>query len=261
MAELVTCVCCTRGRWACVCEALTYFLLQDYPDKELIIFNTDAVPLRIAPEIEGLAAVRVVNAPGEYTSLGHARTAAMEHARGDFYNCWDDDDLWLPWHLSQAMRRVRDTGCLAWKPRKSWWTSDGGKTYEPTENAMEASVVVRTDALKRYGFRDGSGDEHVPWMGGVQEDGGFLVEDVGPMMSYAYQWGQGLHHMSGRLGQPGNFQDHNLTCADHGSGRPLRPASVGWRYRNIVAATGKHFSQDAAGTAKATLMEAVGHDL
>jgi len=39
---MISAVMCTYGRFSCVERAMNCFLQQTYPNKELIIFNTDA---------------------------------------------------------------------------------------------------------------------------------------------------------------------------------------------------------------------------
>jgi glycosyltransferase involved in cell wall biosynthesis len=40
MQPKISCICPTRGRFETLRESISFFLLQDYPNKELIIFKS-----------------------------------------------------------------------------------------------------------------------------------------------------------------------------------------------------------------------------
>lgn len=239
---MVSCVCCTYGRWSFVREALTFYALQDYAERELVIFNTHEVPLIVEPGLADALAVRVINARGDYKSLGQVRALALAYARGAYYACWDDDDLWTPWHLKVAMARISETGTVSWKPSRSWWTMNGGKKYDPSENQFEASIVCEIEAVRKYGFQMSNGSEHLPWLEGTRA--GTLTEDVGPWMSYAYRWGNGLHHMSGGRPQDVVFGEHNAATQEHGDGKPLTLFDAAPVYRELGASVLAHFGAE-----------------
>src|SRR5687768_14508500 len=106
----------THGRYEKVCETLACFLDQDYPHRELVILNNHPVPLEYDHPL-----VRIYNEP-KYPSLGHCRDRLLELARGEFVRTWDDDDLYLPWTLSQGVGHI-PVDAAAWKPARSWWVN------------------------------------------------------------------------------------------------------------------------------------------
>ena len=61
----VTCLCATKGRFSALRQSVSFFLLQDYPNKELLIFNNSEVPINAHPKLAAQG-VRVVNA-GDYS--------------------------------------------------------------------------------------------------------------------------------------------------------------------------------------------------
>lgn len=240
----VSCVCCTYGRFGYLKRSIAFWLNQDYCNKELIIFNTAPMPLVLDASIADLG-IRIVNQVTQtksakpYMSLGMVRRDALAVATGDVYVCWDDDDLFLPWHVSQGMEHLTRCGRGAWMPAQSYYSMNGGETYELGRNNFEASVLVKMEFLKKYGFdADGrSGSEHRPWRRGMVRDRQLSEGDeVTPFESYAYVWGEPGHKISGTIDKPGNFEHHKTRSTDFGEGSCLTPESsdrVDWFYVNV----------------------------
>ena len=227
----VCAVMCTYGRFDIVRQSITMFLAQDYEHKKLVIFNTAERPLVLSPGLSSRGDITVVNqnkkADGtDFTCLGDVRNASLDHAEGDLYICWDDDDLFMPWHISQCVKWYANTerDVLAWKPDVSYVSVNGGTSFKGVMgNSMEASFVVEMQNLKRIGFStDRSGAEHV--------DGGWLSEtktadhDISPFESYGYVWGdeRAPHKTSGHINDDNNFETHKDRSADFGD-KPLEP--------------------------------------
>ena len=229
MNPKVSSILCTYGRFNTVRQSITLWKYQDYDNKELIIFNTAPVPIELDESLKDYD-IKVVNQQTEtskkkkYKSLGKIREDSLELATGDVYSCWDDDDLFLPWHLSQGIRELTDNDLKSWMPAKSYWSPNNGETFEHARNSMEATVFVYIDVLKKYGFAYENGTEHVPWRKGLVDDG-LLSEDteVTPFESYAYMWGSSIapHKTSGSVNNPNNFNDHKEQSVDFGKGEKL----------------------------------------
>ena len=228
----VCAVMCTYGRFEIVKQSLTMFLAQDYPNKQLVIFNTATTPLILDEFLMSHPDSKVVNQTHKsdgtpYKSLGCVRNASLEHAEGDIYICWDDDDLFMPWHITQAMSHWSKAPVVAWKPDVSYWSQDGGKSFLGLMgNSMEASFVVGMKHMKQYGFSTGrSGAEHVD--GGWLDKTDALIENVSPFESYGYIWGdkRAGHKTSGHIGDGNNFENHKNASDDFGN-EPLSICSV-----------------------------------
>jgi hypothetical protein len=229
----VSSVLCTYGRHACVERSIGMWLSQDYKyEKELIVFNTAPEPLLPGSLLSEMDNVFFIHAPKhgsgkDWESLGEVRNAALQYCSGFLYSCWDDDDLFLPWHLSQGKRAWRECGKIAWKPEHSLFSQDGGRTYKLAGNSMEASFLVRLDFVKEHGFSEKqSGAEHVQggWLDKARELGEVCVENIRP--SYAYVWGDGLHKTSGAIDNPNNFEHHKAASTDFGEGVLVVPATL-----------------------------------
>ena len=189
MQPLVSCLTATYGRYKVLQEAVSCFIEQDYPNRELIILNNHPVPLQC-----DLPQVTVYNEPG-YESLGDCRNRLLELANGEYVRTWDDDDLYLPWAISQGVKWLN--GSDAFKPKYSW-DSRKNRHYTLGENVYEASITFRKDVAVKYGYKKAGGDEHEPLMKGISDS--CIVVPVRP--SYCYRWDSGLHRISGTLGSP-----------------------------------------------------------
>lgn len=208
----ITCVTCTCGREPVVHEAVSCWIDQSYPlaRRELLVFNTAGVPIGL-PDDPKFGGVRLVNQPGEYASLGAVRNAAMEHVGPDtdFISTWDDDDLYLPWHLEIGAKALVESGAKAWKPKQSW-LCEGYRVFRPSENSFEASWLVAAELVRKHGYKAGGaggagcGDEHVPLMTAAWQQ--CCLQDTHPFLSYVYTWSTAVYHMSGRMGHKDNFQ-------------------------------------------------------
>lgn len=113
----ISCQCLTYGRTAYLEEAIEFFLRQDYAGpKELIVMN-DLPDQRL---IFDHPDVRIVNAGSRFGTVGEKRNAAVRCSSGDVIVCWDDDDGFLPGHLSACARYIdgydyaRPSRCLVW---------------------------------------------------------------------------------------------------------------------------------------------------
>ena len=228
----VSSVLCTHGRFDCVQRSIGMWISQDYKkEKELVLFNTAPTPLLLSDELSEYDIKNIhapTNSSGDpFSSLGEVRQEALFHATGFLYACWDDDDLFLPFHLSQAVAKFQENDCVAWKPEHSLFSQDGGNTFKLAGNAMEASIIARMDFVKEHGFSTKqSGGEHVQggWLDIAREKKVFIVENVRP--SYAYVWGDGLHKTSGSIDHPNNFENHQNASLDYGEGKKIIPATL-----------------------------------
>jgi glycosyltransferase involved in cell wall biosynthesis len=202
-------------------EAISCFLEQDYKDKELIVLNNH--PVRLAQP--NLPQVRIINKSG-FPTLGDCRNFLLNMAKGEFVRTWDDDDLYLPWAISQGVEGIlTGEACDAFKPQLSWW-SRANLQYEIGGNQYEASWTLWTDVAKRHGYKASGGDEHSPLFN-IQ----IREEVVRP--SYVYRWDTPLHRISGLLGSVTIEEQHRIYMEanqDHGDGIPITPVdlSVYW---------------------------------
>jgi hypothetical protein len=251
---LVACLTCTFGRFQRMRGCLAFFLLQDYPAKHLFILNNHPTPLRC--ELPG---VTVFNDPSQEPGIPRQRLLELAIRNSqfaiEFVHTWDDDDAWLPWHLSQAVRqvsasprpRVSASAYAAWKPARSWIRYERTGEYKLNSNNYEASMIVRRGYMQRFGYGVASGDEHRPLLNALKSEGALGTTEVGARASYIYTWRGDFTHASAALARDMKSGVHEQTLAerdaawrrlqtDPGDGRtPLTPADVSPRYKDVLA--------------------------
>ena len=101
---LVTCIMPTAGRTELVCQAISYFLAQDYPNKELLIVYDRDEPADDGDDPR----VRRMHLH-QSAALGAKRNLACKEAAGEIIVHWDDDDWMAPWRLSYQVRALTDS--------------------------------------------------------------------------------------------------------------------------------------------------------
>jgi len=91
-------------------ESIESFLRQDYPNRELIVLN-DAPGQTLICNSQG---VRVINMHARFRTLGAKWNGCVMWSKGELLTEWHDDDISLPWRLSQSVEGLGD---------KDWWTA------------------------------------------------------------------------------------------------------------------------------------------
>lgn len=225
MMKKVSCVMSTFRRFSCVERSIAFFLSQDYKgESELIIFNTDTeYPLSLSQELS-LEKIVIINnntdyISGEnYSNIGSIRRDALSHASGEYYICWDDDDIFLPWNIRQCVDGIeRNPEMWAWKPKRSmFWQQN--KKPELAENVMEASVISLTEKIKEIGFLPHlGGGEHLSWVFKLKDEKKIIV-DENSIPGYCFNWhDQGVmrgHKQSGTINREDNFSFHKENTKD-----------------------------------------------
>ncbi len=228
----VSFVCTTYRRFLCVRRILAQYDAQTYPIKELIIFNTDEEhPYYMT---EWRPDVIIVNNHLDYdsglpyTNRGDILKDAITHATGDYFMLADDDDVYLPWHIQQAVEGIEENGKDAWKPEFSFFATK--TSVHNVKNTMEASVIVKMDRIREIGFRtDLTGYEGLSWYTRLRDEGHLNENNKNYLQSYCFNWGDlasvSGHKQSGDINNPQNFENHKGASMDWVTG-PLTPITL-----------------------------------
>lgn len=196
----VSCLCPTYNRpphqAGLLEEAIESFLRQDYPNRELIVLN-DCSDQTLVSDAPG---VRIVNADRRLASLGEKLNAAAEQASGDLLAPWDDDDVSLPWRLSQGVRGIADGRYF--HPGGYWFLDPNGLHSDHRLGLAHAcTLFTREGFVAAGGYPATSGDFDQRFDGRIRD----LAGIVGPTpasspveWSYVYRWGVSPVHLSGR---------------------------------------------------------------
>jgi glycosyltransferase involved in cell wall biosynthesis len=178
-----------------VAEAVESFLRQDYPDKELIIFND--TPGQTLELDQPYRDVVVVNSPRRYKTLGEKLNAAFGIATGDFLCRFDDDDLSLPWRLSLSVERCEG---LAYWSSKEFFYMNGDSCRVSRSGAPSKSIWSREvfDDVGGFPHVDSGQDQDFQALCKRQHPAHYRYEAIKPEeVFYVYRWGTGTPHLSG----------------------------------------------------------------
>ena len=114
---MISCLCLAYGRPRLLEEAMQSFLIQDYPNKELIIVN-DLAEQELRYEHPQ---VKIFNFKERLPTHGEKRNKTVELSSGEILTSWDDDDISLPWRLTQIAKAFDENPNLGYfKPKKAW---------------------------------------------------------------------------------------------------------------------------------------------
>jgi glycosyltransferase involved in cell wall biosynthesis len=223
----VSFVCTTYRRFRCVQRIVAQYEAQTYKNKELIIFNTDE-EFPYTSELEDESIIIINNGTDyvtgrPYENRGQICRDAVTHASGDYFMLADDDDIYLPWHMQQAVDGIENNGKDAWKPAASFFAAPG--RVEMCQNTLEASVIVRMERIREIGFRsDLTGYEGLSWYTKLRDEGNLDENNRQYVPSYCFNWSDphevAGHKQSGDINNPDNFENHKLASMDYAK-RPL----------------------------------------
>lgn len=100
---LVSCIMPTANRRAFVLQALTYFMRQDYPHRELIVVDDGPEPVEdLMPDDPRVRYLRL----DRRHSIGAKRNLACQAAQGELIAHWDDDDWVADWRLRYQVEHL-----------------------------------------------------------------------------------------------------------------------------------------------------------
>jgi hypothetical protein len=202
----IDCLMGTYGRHGLACEALACFLQQtQISQATLLIYNQHPVPLHFDHP-----RVRIVNEMPLAGSLRFIRQRMHELAdpSAELIHWWDDDDLYLPWHLEDCLTHIGDN--VAWKPASSWMSLRNVE-FSRQKNRFEGSWVLRADYLRAAPLDTHPGYTDHPVICQTEEAGLLATTELGGRTSYIYRWANGAAHVSaGFYGGSEDIQMQNL---------------------------------------------------
>lgn len=228
----VSAVMCTYGRFTCVERAMNCFLSQTYPNKELIIYNTDVDSPYLDKNCELMPyGVLIINNNTDletkkpYTNVGAIRRDALKFAGGDYVVTWDDDDIFMPYFMQQGINRMKETGLPSFKPEKSFFYSGGNLCL--VKNTLEASVIADINKIREYGYLLETGKEGLAWYTKMRDNKELDENDSFYLPSYCFNWNDGAemlapHKQSGDINNHENFENHKKASFDKVEGRQLK---------------------------------------
>lgn len=229
----------TCGRHTLAERSLGMFLQQDYQGPHnLLIYNNSPEEIQVElslKELFPLCRIKLINnsidyVTGErYTNLGAIYRDALTHIpdNADVIVHWDDDDLFLPNHISEgadglSRGMVQNYRTKAYKPAKSYYRHPGG--LQLMSNTLEPSIFVEASHIRQHGYSLTTTDQHLQWVNPLVYGGNIYVDETGPA-TLIYNWGDTdipTFKTSGAAGNPSNFDNYRNFSKDHGD-RVLTP--------------------------------------
>jgi hypothetical protein len=144
----ISCLTPTFGRPKLVQNAIACFLSQDYPAhlRRLLILD-DAGQI----EEQNADGWFVWSTTKRFDTLmaKYSKLEALDGGWADAFAIWDDDDIYLPWHLSAHAAAMRTT---QWShPRQIWSLHTGRLELEKVGRRFWASAAIRRDLHESVG--------------------------------------------------------------------------------------------------------------
>jgi hypothetical protein len=186
----LVCICPTFRKPRMVENTIAQFLAQDYTDAELVILD-DADEL---PEVEG-DRWRIISVPDRFHCLGCKYRAMIElFPEADAYVSWDDDDVYLPWHLAVHAAALADH---AWSKPSVILSDYNGLHEEQSAGRFHGAIAWSRQRYEQLGGYPCSrrADLDQAWMHSLGRDlAGDTCKHGSP--SYVFRWGTTQHYHS-----------------------------------------------------------------
>lgn len=222
MLPIVACITATKGRHSYLERVVACMLSQDYKGKFYnLIYNNHPQSQILSPALPVDKFILVNNSKnlstGEpYNIVGDVFTDILHYIPEDveIVNFADDDDLFLPSHISEGVRGMQRGGRTAYKPTYSWFKTKAG--IQKAQNTLEPSIFVKRSYLDKTGFHRENVTYHQKWIDTLSEKGDIFVDD-GPS-TLIYDWSVSVFKISGDPNNPRNFDRHKQYSNDSGDG-------------------------------------------
>jgi glycosyltransferase involved in cell wall biosynthesis len=139
----VSCLCPTYRRSKLLENSIACFLAQDYPaDRRELIILDDAGELQNQTG-EGW---QIISIPRRFRSLPEKFNALAGLARGEILVVWEDDDIYLPHHISSHVTAM--DGHMWSKPSKVLSDYTGEIREEDATGRFHASIAMTRQAFE-----------------------------------------------------------------------------------------------------------------
>jgi hypothetical protein len=139
-------LCPTYGRAGQLAELVECFRRQTYTGQLRLVILNDRHNQEFHTAVPGVV---IVNAAHRFETLGLKFAALLGHAWEPFVQWWDDDDIFLPDHVTQSIDKMRDDepgGRLLYEYQER---ADGSLEVR---HAGMRGMTLRTDALRAVGM-------------------------------------------------------------------------------------------------------------
>ena len=153
MSHMISCLCPTFKRPKLLANAIACFIAQEYdsPAELVILDDAGQYPhdLYHGVELPRNLNVRLVSYPNRLRSLPEKYNALAAMAYGDRLVVWEDDDIYLPWHLAAHHIALERHGYS--HPSRVWSLYTGKLDTEAARWRFHASIAFRRETLDAVG--------------------------------------------------------------------------------------------------------------
>jgi glycosyltransferase involved in cell wall biosynthesis len=189
---MVSCLCPTYRRPKLLENSIARFLAQDYrADRRELIVLDDAGELQNQTG-DGW---QIISIPRRFRSLPEKFNALAGLARGEILVVWEDDDIYLPHHISSHVNAME--GHLWSKPSKVLSDYTGEIREEDATGRFHASLAFTRQTLEKVGgwpvtLRGDFDQQLIARLNGL-DDPGDPCRIASP--AYIFRWGStGAYH-------------------------------------------------------------------
>lgn len=237
----VSCICLTYARppshTYLLEEAIESYLRQDYPPdrRELIVLNDcpEQELMVVGPnglghthkywtkeDLSDYTDLRIYNKYDRFASLGEKYNKAIDLSVGTYILPWEDDDLSLPWRISQAVKQVSGKDYYWKPPQVIYWPQGGKPVFKHPVGVRHHAGIFTREAWKRVGgYPRKSGSQDAEFDAALK---GYALPSYprgipAAEWAYIYRWGVSNCHLSGQV-------PHDAFYADWGK-RPVAKGS------------------------------------
>lgn len=147
----VSCLCPTYGRPELLRNAIQCFLNQTYPAnrRELIIWD-DLGQYQSMVYMTVKGTFEMISTQETFESLPDKYNALAQRAQGDVIAVWEDDDIYLPYHLSSQIRELTDASKRVLMKTPEVISHYNGKIFKEASDGRFHGSLVFTRALLDY---------------------------------------------------------------------------------------------------------------
>lgn len=212
----VACLCPTYGRPRMAANAWACFNAQDYPaERRALLILDDADQLYRGQRDRAYIArqERAPSLPAKYNALV---ALAAGFWKPDILCVWEDDDLYLPGHVSAHVRALQQTGRPWSHPSRVWSDYPGRMVQEESAGRFHAAL-----AFTRQGLQDVGGwpdtkraDFDQMLMRRLRQRHGPPADPCeGTDPQYTFRWHTGHYHGQGTMRSPDDETWYDRTPA------------------------------------------------
>lgn len=196
----ISCLCPTYKRPEHLANAVACFLDQDYSgfDRELIILD-DAQQYLHYQDTSDQGTVRVISLNDRLPSLTAKFNLMAAEASGDVLVVWEDDDIFLPWHLSTIAASVERGGeFICYDSVYSTYGQKFGEVQlEKATGRFHSSWAFTRELFDRVGGYPNTKELIFDQkMGTTLRRTGRVELNICEQPGYIYRWGNGVYHGS-----------------------------------------------------------------